>query len=71
MFRFGKKVPEKQLLSCSTSTTNLSRIRIRIFKTGSADPDRDPKKWTGSATLVQTPWNRLESALDRRVNLVV
>ena len=27
-----------------------NRIRIRIFKTGSADPDL--KKWTGSATLI-------------------
>ena len=27
------------------------RIRIRILKTGSADPNLDPKKWTGSATL--------------------
>ena len=28
----------------------VTRIRIRIWNTGSADPD--PKKWTGSATLV-------------------
>ena len=56
MFRFGMKLALKNYSFCSTSKTYLSRIRIRIriqiFKTGSAD--QDTKKRTGSATLVYT-----------------
>ena len=36
----------------------VTRIRIRSLKTGSADPDPDSKKWTGSATLLATNTNQ-------------
>ena len=44
MFRFGKKMPLKNIYFTKHQKhiLVLSRIRIRIFKTGSADPD--PKK---------------------------